>query len=119
LRLHQVGKPKAPPGALSISRPPEWARERSPRRRSLHEVELQLRIEDTDDSEDLLELGDVSFGSPKRSNQELKEAAQRHKDSAGALAVEKRPYLDDNEEKEPLIYMHVLFVCVVDVVNGC
>ena len=81
--------------------------------------ELKIRLKDTEDSEDSLELGDVSFGSPKRSNQELKEAAQRHIDSAGALAVEKRPYLDDNEEKVPLIYMHVLFVCVVDVGNGC
>ena len=113
LRPHQVDKPKAPPGALSNSRPLESAREHSPRRRSVLEVELQLEVEDS------LELRDVTLVSPKRSKQELKEAAQRHKDAADAHAVEKRVLLDENEEKVPLIYMRVLFVCAVDVDALC
>jgi hypothetical protein len=66
-----------------------------------------------------LELGGVILGSPKRSTQELKEVARRHKDAADALAVEKRDLLDESEEKVPLIYMHVLLFCAADVGAVC
>jgi hypothetical protein len=77
---------------------------------------IKNRLQDAKDS---LELGGVILGSPKRSKQELKEAAQWYKDAADALAVEKRALLDDNEVKVPLKYMHALFVCAVDVGAVC
>jgi len=46
--------------------------------------EFLIRFQDEEAS---FELRDVTLGSPKLSKQELKEAAQRHKDAADTLAV--------------------------------
>jgi hypothetical protein len=67
--------------------------------------ELEIRLQDTEGS---LELGGVTLDSPKRSKQELRETAD-------ALAVEKRALLHDSEERAKLIYMHVLLVCAMEV----